>query len=213
MSRFAGWLRAEGLLWVAVVLGVLFSGLAGSVVGFNMSVRRSAEAQRERDEARAKVADAESRAVAAEVKVAPWVAEAKAAKAKADDAMKDAIVRASLGDAEVASKLAGARAKIEADAATARNIIARDAEKMGEVYPDLKPYERGVNTVHHRYIENFELSGDKILFRMKNWSGKPINPRFTLALLNKDGFVTDQAAVVWLLETIEPNQSRNDEKE
>lgn len=120
---------------------------------------------------------------------------------------------------EAESHLAEAKRQSEAMLAAAEKtkkdaegIILRDKDQMHEVFGNLHRYIRGRNQVNQRYVASFSISGQKAKVTLANRSSIPVKPDTTIRLINRYGFITDTIFISWLLNKIQPGETRIEEK-
>ena len=89
----------------------------------------------------------------------------------------------------------------------------REEKKLYQIYPKLKKLEMGKNVVNDRYVESFTYDGRKVRLKLSNKGTASVTPRFELFLIDENGFVTGNASVTWLIESLEPDESRVEEQE
>jgi hypothetical protein len=94
----------------------------------------------------------------------------------------------------------------------AEQIRLREEGRLHEIYPDLRRLEVGINRVDERYLKEFDYSPSKVKVTLVNKADRPVKPRFTITLLNKEGFVTEDVYITWLATEIGPGETRLDEQ-
>jgi uncharacterized membrane-anchored protein YhcB (DUF1043 family) len=114
-----------------------------------------------------------------------------------------------LAEAKRQAKMIADADKIKKDA---EGIILRDKNQMHEVFGNLHRYTAGHNQVNQRYVASFSISGEKAKVRLANKSSLPIKPDMTIRLVNRYGFITETIWVNWLINKIQPGETRIEEK-
>lgn len=99
---------------------------------------------------------------------------------------------------------------------------ARDEGRLHEIFPALRPYVSGINTVPDGYLKSFEIGpefkaalGSGMLHTVKIVLGNNTNglvkPNVDLYLMNRYGFVTGKIGIAWLINRMNPGDTRNEE--
>lgn len=125
---------------------------------------------------------------------------AKEVKQKAEKAISDARREAD-----------SIRTEAKAFEAELRGHLLREEGHLHEVYPNLKSYANGRNNVEHDCVDAFEVSSGRIKTFMSNQTSRPLKPDFNIVFLTKYGFVTAVFSKSWLLDRIQPGQTRIDD--
>lgn len=95
----------------------------------------------------------------------------------------------------------------------AEGFALREQQEMQRIYPQLTKYVPGRNEVNQSYLEAFEVSHNRIKTFMRNRPNARSNatPKFTILFLTKFGFVTESFNKSWLLDSMDPGESRVDD--
>jgi len=88
----------------------------------------------------------------------------------------------------------------------------REEEKVLKLHPNFRKLVPGEISVRESYLESFAIENGVVHVKLKNNSGSPITPVFSIAFFDKDGAQTDHVDFTWLITTIDPGQTSSDEK-
>lgn len=94
----------------------------------------------------------------------------------------------------------------------AREMMLREEENLESVYPNLRKLKNGKNIVHIKYVDSFEIVGVSAKVTMANVSKRPLYPGFSIRLIDRNGFFTDEIFVHWSLTTLDPGSTYTEEK-
>jgi len=96
---------------------------------------------------------------------------------------------------------------------TRTNAVVLQAQKrLHEKYANLHRFKRGINKVDEKYVESFELSGERLFIKMRNNDTyNSQKPNFTLFFLTEEGFLTGHKKVYWLFNSIAPGEIRTED--
>ena len=105
-------------------------------------------------------------------------------------------------------RIAAESARVKKDS---EGIELREKDKMEKVFKTLRPYVSGINDVKQKYLASFSVDGKNAKLTLTNNSTQPVKPRVTIRLINRYGFITDSLSVTWVLDNIQPGETRIEE--
>ncbi len=105
-------------------------------------------------------------------------------------------------------RIAAESARVKKDS---EGIELREKDKMEKVFKTLRPYVSGINDVKQKYLASFSVDGKNAKLTLTNNSTQPVKPEVTIRLINRYGFITDSLSVTWLLDNIQPGETRIEE--
>jgi len=154
------------------------------------------------NEAKAQLGDAKQNITKMEHEAEKMLVEAKKLK-------KDAEVQLNDAKRQADKILAGAK-KVKEDA---EGIILRDQDQLHQIFGELHPYKSGLNDVNQRYVASFSISGRIAKITLTNSSSLSVKPRISVRFIDRFGFITDIVSVTWLIDEIQPGETRIEEKD
>ena len=95
----------------------------------------------------------------------------------------------------------------------AEELTLRDREMLDKVFGNLHRCSAGINEVNQGYLSSISLSRKKAKITLVNRSSRPVRPKMDVLLLSKYGFVTSRIQVHWLMDQIQPGETRIEERE
>ena len=99
----------------------------------------------------------------------------------------------------------------------AQQIRLREEKRLHEIYPNLQKLTVGVNPVGERYVKEFTYTRDprdaeraNVEVTLVNATGGPVQPRFTITLLNNEGAVTRDIPLPRVARELGPGETRRE---
>lgn len=124
---------------------------------------------------------------------------------KALDEAMSAKQQSSLDARDIIQKAENEAREIRASAEQYASMI---EGKMQEVYGDLKQYKDGVNLVEGKYLDSFEITGNRIIINMRNRTNHSVRPDLHISFFDRNGFVIASISESWLLDSIDSGGRR-----
>ncbi|NIP26062.1 MAG: hypothetical protein GWN55_16215 [Phycisphaerae bacterium] len=87
-------------------------------------------------------------------------------------------------------------------------IVLREKQKLAQIYDNLHDYKHGTNDVKIKYIRSFSIRGNEITIQMQNNTSENVGPNARLLFLNKEGLITNDYRLWWIISTIAPGETR-----
>jgi F0F1-type ATP synthase membrane subunit b/b' len=94
----------------------------------------------------------------------------------------------------------------------AQNMLKREKNKLHDIFPKLKKFEDGTNSINRQYIQKMDVSGDDVKFWYENNSYEKVYPEFHVVFFNEYGFVTECMDVDWNFTEIKTGERKSQEK-
>lgn len=88
----------------------------------------------------------------------------------------------------------------------------KEEEKLHKLYPDFRKLVPGENLVKQEYVEAFTIDNGTFRVRLRNASQTSVQPDFEVTFFDKNANRTEQASISWLWSSVEPGETRTDEK-
>ena len=101
----------------------------------------------------------------------------------------------------------------------AEQIRRREEKRLHEIYPNLRRLTVGLNPVGERYVKEFTYARDArdeerayLGVTLANATDGPVQPRFTITLLNKEGAVTKDIQLPRVARELDPGEDRSEDE-